>query len=288
MRIDAHQHYWKIERGDYGWITPELPVLYRDFLPQDLEPLLHAHKLDGSILVQAAPTLEETEYILSLADRTPSILGVVGWIDLFDGDHRLHYERFRRNPKFRGFRLMIQDMPDASRMLEPAFVEALRGYADEQVPVDLLLTAPQMEVTLRLLEKVPNLRGVVDHLSKPRIAQSGEHSEPKHFEAWADRLSTFAKYPGLYCKVSGMVTEASPKGWRMDDFVPYVRHVLQSFGPERVMFGSDWPVCLLAAEYDQVMEIAEHAIPAGWSERERALLFGENAKTFYLDNGGNS
>lgn len=284
MRIDAHQHYWKIERGDYGWIMPELPVLYRDFLPQDLEPLLHAHKLDGSILVQAAPTLEETEYILSLADRTPSILGVVGWIDLFDGDHRLHYERFRRNPKFRGFRLMIQDMPDASRILEPAFVEALRGYADEQVPIDLLLTAPQMDVTLRLLEKVPNLRGVLDHLAKPTIAQGGQQL----FEEWADRLSDFAKYPGLYCKVSGMVTEASPKGWRMDDFVPYVRHVLQSFGPERVMFGSDWPVCLLAAEYDQVMEIAEHAIPAGWSERERALLFGENAKTFYLDNGGNS
>jgi len=127
VRIDAHQHYWKIERGDYGWITPEYPVLYRDYLPADLAPHLNRHRLDGTILVQAAPTIAETEFILALAESDDSILGVVGWLDLFDPAHREHYERFRRHPKFVGFRLMIQDMPDAGRILEPAFVEALRG-----------------------------------------------------------------------------------------------------------------------------------------------------------------
>ncbi|MCQ4085467.1 amidohydrolase [Saccharibacillus sp. JS10] len=279
MRIDAHQHYWKIQRGDYGWITPELPVLYRDFLPVDFEPLLQKHQLGGSILVQAAPTLEETEYILSLADENPSILGVVGWIDLFDPDHRTHYNKFRTHPKFRGFRIMIQDMEDPSKMLIPSFVDALRGYAAEQVPIDLLLTSPQMEITLQLLEKVPNLYGVIDHIAKPQIAK-GE------FESWASNLSQFAKYPGLFCKLSGMVTEANPSGWKPEDFVPYVRHVLKAFGPERVMFGSDWPVCLLAADYDQVVDILEQALPPAWSQADRDLLFGENAKRFYLENGG--
>lgn len=274
MRIDAHQHYWNIQRGDYGWITPELPVLYRDFLPGDLEPLLREYRLDGSILVQAAPTVEETRYILALAEQTPSILGIVGWLDLFDDDHRQYYEEFSRHPKFSGFRLMIQDMPDASRILEPAFVEALRGYADEDVPVDLLLTADQMEAALELLRLVPNLRGVIDHLAKPGI-KNGE------WEPWARQLSQFAHYPGIYCKLSGMVTEADHTDWKTDHFAPYIRHVLQAFGPERVMFGSDWPVCLLAAEYGEVMDIVQRSLPPEWGERECELLFGENAKTFY-------
>ncbi|WP_310833239.1 amidohydrolase family protein [Paenibacillus pedocola] len=274
MRIDAHQHYWMINRGDYGWITTELPELYRDYMPVDLEPLLNQHELDGSIIVQAAPTIEETNFILSIADQTSSVLGVVGWLDLFAADHREHYARFQRNPKFKGFRIMIQDMPDATRILEPAFVEALQGYAAEGVPVDLLLTSQQMEPVLELLRQVPNLHGVIDHLAKPPIHKN-------ELGPWSHYLKEMSAFPGIYCKLSGMVTEADPEGWKKEDFVPYIRRVLEQFGPQRVMFGSDWPVCLLAAEYDEVMDILLHALPDSWSEHELERLFGTNAKEFY-------
>ncbi|WP_379155770.1 amidohydrolase family protein [Paenibacillus sp. sgz5001063] len=274
MRIDAHQHYWKIDRGDYGWITPELPQLYRDFIPVDLEPLLKEHGIDGSILVQAAPTLEETQYILSLADQNASVLGVVGWLDLFSSDHRQHYEELRRHPKFKGFRIMIQDMPDASRILEPVFVDALRSYAAEGVPVDLLLTFQQMEPVVNLLRLVPGLRGVIDHLAKPPI-YSGQ------LEPWSTHLAEIASFPGIYCKLSGMVTEAGQDSSAKEDFIPYISRVLELFGPDRVMFGSDWPVCLLAAEYSQVIEIVLNALPAGWGSTEYDRLFGGNAKEFY-------
>lgn len=274
MRIDAHQHYWKINRGDYGWITPELPLLYRDFIPIDLEPLLNKHRIDGSILVQAAPTMEETHYILSLAEQNASVLGVVGWLDLFNSNHRQHYEQMCHHPKFKGFRIMIQDMTDAFRILEPAFVEALRGYAAEEVPVDLLLTSQQMEPVVDLLRLVPNLRGVVDHLAKPPIHSGG-------VEPWSHYMEEISVFPGICCKLSGMVTEAGQDKWKKEDFVPYIRRVLELFGPQRVMFGSDWPVCLLAADYDEVIDILLHAIPETWSEHEYERLFGDNAKEFY-------
>lgn len=274
MRIDAHQHYWTMSRDDYGWITPELPVLYRDFLPRDLEPELAKQGIDGTIAVQAAPTLEETEYLFKLAEENDSILGVVGWLDLFDPAHKAHYERFRRHPKFVGFRIMIQDMPDAGRILEPAFVEALRHYADLDVPVDLLVTADQLGPLLGLLDAVPNLRGVIDHIAKPRIAAG-------ILQPWADQLEQAARHPRLYCKLSGMVTEADHRDWKPEHFRAYMDHALAVFGEDRVMFGTDWPVCLLAAGYGEVAGLLEGALPEGWGERERAKLFGENARTFY-------
>ncbi|UJF32374.1 amidohydrolase family protein [Paenibacillus hexagrammi] len=274
MRIDAHQHYWRIERGDYGWITPDLPVLYRDFSPQDLLPHLKQHQLDGSIAVQAAPTLAETDYLLSLADTDDSILGVVGWLDLHDPEHRSHYERFSRHPKFVGFRIMIQEMPDASSILEPSFLEALSAYAAEDVPIDLLVVSHQLPPLVRLLERVPHLRGVIDHLAKPRIAEGAT-------APWLSYMREIAAHPKLYCKLSGMVTEADHRHWKQADFTFYIRQILELFGPQRVMFGSDWPVCLLAASYDQTMSVLQQAIPDSWSEQERTLLFGENARTFY-------
>ncbi|MDF2834987.1 MAG: putative TIM-barrel fold metal-dependent hydrolase [Paenibacillus sp.] len=274
MRIDAHQHYWSMSRTDYGWITPELPVLYRDYLPEDLDMHRKRHNLDGTIVVQAAPTIEETEYLLSLADGADSILGVVGYLDLFRPDHRSHYERCREHPKYVGFRIMIQDMEDAGAILQPSFVEALRSYAAMDVPVDLLVKADQLEPLNELLDAVPGLRGVIDHIGKPRIA-AGE------FEPWASQMERASRHPGLYCKLSGMVTEADHRDWRPEHFQRYVDHVLRLFGPERVIFGTDWPVCLLAASYDEVVELLEGAIPGSWGDRERANLFGENAKRFY-------
>ncbi len=274
MRIDAHQHYWQIDRGDYGWITPSLPIIYRDLLPRDLAPHRIKHELDGSIVVQAAPTYDETDYLLSLADESPSILGVVGWLDLFDQDHRSHYNRFKRNPKFVGFRIMIQDMRDPYRILEPAFVKALRGYVEEGVPIDLLLLSDQLEPTIQLLKLVPNIHAVIDHMAKPRI-RAGE------VEPWLSFMQEVASFPNMYCKLSGMVTEADHGSWKPENFTLYIRHILNLFGTERVMFGSDWPVCLLAGSYDQVVEVLTRALPENWSETQLRGLFGENAMDFY-------
>lgn len=274
MRIDAHQHYWRIERGDYGWITPDIPVLYRDFLPVDLEPLLEKHRLAGSILVQAAPTVEETEYILSIAEQAPSVLGVVGWLDLHLPDHKQYYERFCRHPKFVGFRIMIQDMPDSSRILEKDFVQALQGYASEDVPVDLLVVSEQLEHTLELIRRVPGLRGVIDHLAKPPV-KTGE------VEPWFTYMEEISRFPGIYCKLSGMVTEGDHRHWKPEDFKPYIERIIRLFGSDRVMFGSDWPVCLLAADYSEVMELLTSSLPETWGELELSRVFGGNAKDFY-------
>ncbi|WNQ10918.1 amidohydrolase family protein [Paenibacillus aurantius] len=274
MRIDAHQHFWKIDRGDYGWITPEIPVLYRDYLPEDLKPILDRHGIGGTIAVQAAPTLEETDYLLSLAEKHPAILGVVGWLDLNDPRWREHFERHRQHPRYIGFRIMIQEMPDARVILEPSFVEALRFFAEEDVPVDLLVKAGQLDSLVELLDRVPNVRGVIDHIAKPFISR-GE------MEPWLSQMRRIASHPGIYCKLSGMVTEADPESWKPSDLTGYIRSAIELFGPDRVMFGSDWPVCLLAASYDEVMEALEESLPDGYSEVDREKLFGGNAAVFY-------
>lgn len=274
VRIDAHQHYWRIERGDYGWITPDIPVLYRDFSPKELKPLLDKHHLDGSIVVQAAPTLEETEFILSLATTDETILGVVGYLDLNDPNCIAQYVAFRKHTKYVGFRIMIQDMPDARQILEPHFVEALKYFEKEDVPVDLLVVSNQLEPLIELIQQVPKLRGIIDHIAKPRIAEG-------IMQPWENQIKQLAAFPNLYCKLSGMVTEADHQHWTKDQFVPYVRTVIEQFGPNRVMFGSDWPVCLLAADYDAVIEVLLHALPEDWSAEALDKCFGENAKLFY-------
>lgn len=274
MRIDAHQHYWKLDRGEYGWIPEDDAVLHRDYLPEHLAPSLAASGIDRTIVVQAAETLAETDYLLELADRTPSIAGVVGWLDAANPRHAEHYERVRRHPKFAGFRLMIQAMADSAEVLTAPYVEALRFYANAGVTIDLLVVSHQLDHLVALLEQVPGLRGVVDHIAKPRIADGV-------FEPWASQMAAIAAHPGISCKLSGMVTEADHRAWKQADFTAYIQHVLELFGPSRVLFGSDWPVCLLAASYGQVVDVLEAAIPASWGTRERELLFGGNAAAFY-------
>jgi L-fuconolactonase len=274
IRIDAHQHFWQIARHDYGWITPKLPVLYRDYLPKDLKPHLKNHNLQGSIVVQAAATLAETEYILALSDASEEILGVVGWLDLNDPDYREHFASFHKHPKFVGFRMMIQEMPDATHILEPHFIEALRYFAEKAVPVDLLVLSHQLDAVVKLLEEVPGLRAVIDHIAKPRIAEGV-------LEPWKNQMTAIAQHPGIYCKISAMVTEADHKHWQVSDFTAYIRHVIAVFGTERILFGSDWPVCLLAASYDEVVDVLLQSLPEAWSEADNAKLFGENAAKFY-------
>lgn len=274
MRIDAHQHYWKISRGDYGWITPDVTTLYRDFLPQDLAPDLEVHSVAKTIVVQAAPTTLETEFLLELCENESSVAGVVGWLDLADASHAENFRRFRQHPKFVGFRVMIQDMEDPAAILQPDVIRAFQQYAEMDVPVDLLLTNSQMPVLLELLKAVPMLRGVVDHLAKPNIV-GGE------FEPWASHMAEIARYPKIYCKLSGMVTEADHVHWKPSHFTHYVHHIIDVFGANRVMYGSDWPVCLLAASYDDVWRLANENLPATLTQTEKAAIFGDNAEAFY-------
>lgn len=274
MRIDSHQHYWKINRGDYGWITPEVTTLYRDYLPNHLLPHLNKHQIDQTILVQAASTHEESLFLLSLSENDESIAGVVGWIDLDDPNYLDRYHELKRHPKFLGFRFNIQNMADETIALKDNYIDALRYFADHEVPVDLLFVHHQFPTVLRLLEKVPNLRGVVNHLGKPDIAS-------QKFEPWSDYIKQIATYENIYCKLSGMVTEADHNDWKKEDFVGYVRHILDSFGINRVMFGSDWPVCLLAGSYDGVIDVLKNALPKDLSEDGLDKLFGANAHRFY-------
>lgn len=274
MRIDAHQHYWRIDRGDYDWITPDNQVLNRDYFPGDLERELQRHGIERTIVVQAAATLEETSFLLRLADETPSIAGVVGWVDVLGQQCQEQLEGFLQHPKFVGCRVMIQDMVYPEAILGPEVLEVFRQFERQKVPVDLLCTAPQLPVVLQLLNHVPNLHAVVDHLAKPDIR--GQVIEP-----WKSQIAVIAECLDVYCKVSGMVTEADVNHWKQPDFQPYVDGILDLFGPERVMFGSDWPVCLLAASYDDVVRVAESTLLKSLTKDEMDQVFGRTAETFY-------
>ncbi|MFB9330393.1 amidohydrolase family protein [Paenibacillus aurantiacus] len=274
MRIDAHQHYWKLSRGDYSWISPEMSVLYRDYLPADLQPDLQRHRIEKTIVVQAAATLAETEYLLELAECDESIAGVVGWVDMFNPSYVHAYERFAGHPKFAGFRTMLQDLADSSVILDRGYMEALSFFERRGTPIDLLVKTPQLDALIEALGQVPRLHAVIDHLAKPHIAEGV-------LEPWRTQMAKIGAMPNIYCKLSGMVTETDHQNWTPEQLEPYIRHVLEQFGPDRVMFGSDWPVCLLAGSYTDVMHALERALPEHWTQTEREKLFGGNAATFY-------
>ena len=274
VRIDAHQHYWKLERGDYGWLTPEFGPIYRDFLPADLKPILARHGIDKTIAVQAAPTVAETEYLLELASAEPTIAGVVGWVDMEADDFEKQLDRLRQNPKFVGIRPMIQDIEDEGWILRPKVRRSLAALEERGFPLDFLTLPRHLPCVLEVLDGHPNLRAIIDHLSKPPIKAGTTHP-------WADLIRRVGDHPNVMCKLSGMVTEADRKNWTADDLKPYVAHAFDVFGPDRVVFGSDWPVCLLAATYDQVVESLRRALGDRLTPELEPKLFGENAARFY-------
>ena len=273
MRIDAHQHYWQLSRGDYDWLTPELGALYRDFMPDDLEPIIREQGIDKTIAVQAAPTTAETEFLLGLAEKHDSIAGVVGWLDLESVRFEAQFEAYRKHAKFVGVRIMLQDMEGAEWLHRPDVTSRLRWLADRDCPVDLLVREHQLPYVASLAEVVPHLRGVVDHIGKPDIAA-------RSIDSWRVWLEKIAKNPNMYCKLSGMVTEADHASWKPDDLTEYVEHAVRVFGTERLIYGSDWPVCLLAASYAQVADVVERYL-AGFPEADRDNIFGRNAARFY-------
>lgn len=272
MRVDAHQHFWTRSRGDYFWMDPANPAqkpILRDFYPADFEGFRKKWNIDRTVLVQAAPTIEETEYMLGMADATPWIGKVVGWIDFEDETHRRHLERFAKHPKFAGVRPMIQDIPDLDWMFRPDVQWGYDAIIDLDLTFDALGFARHAENFLRLFARYPKMRTVIDHCMKPVIRE-------QQFEPWAATMTRIARETSVFCKLSGIVTEALAD-WTFDTVAPYGRHVVEAFGPDRVMWGSDWPVVEIAAPYDKWREAAERIVGADGGDK----IFGATAAKFY-------
>lgn len=274
MRIDSHQHFWKAARGDYHWMSPKVPVLCRDYFPEDLRPWLVKNQMDKTILVQAAQTKAETDFLLELAQKTDFVSGVISWLDMDSPDFANELECYSRKPKFLGIRPMLQDIAEDNWILRPRVMDSLKLIAERDIPFEFLTYTRHLPHVLKALEKAPGLRAVVDHVSKPEIKN-------RKLEPWRSLLSEVAKHPGICCKLSGMITEADHKAWTVGDLRPYVEHALECFGFERVMFGSDWPVCLLAGSYDQVIGALQSILKQRLNERHEADIFGGNAARFY-------
>ena len=274
MIIDSHQHFWTPGRGDHDWMPQDNPILNRVYLPADLAPILQGHGIDGTVLVQAAATVNETEYMLGLADASGFVKGVVGWVDFESPADATTLKRLRGHPKFKGVRPMIQDIPDDNWMLRNDVQWAYRAVCDLDLTFDALGFPRHQANFLTLLKRYPSMRVVIDHCMKPQIR---DHSEAR-FGFWADGMSRLAD-TGAHCKFSALITEAN-QGWTVTDLKPYVDHVLAAFGPDRVMWGSDWPMCRLRAEYE-VWHGAAQELTADLSRQAKAQVFGLTARQFY-------
>ncbi|WP_118181468.1 amidohydrolase family protein [Paraburkholderia phosphatilytica] len=274
MQIDAHQHYWNPARGDYGWLTPELTALYRTFGPEDLAPLRDAAGVSRTVVVQAAPTVEETRYLLDLARRDASIAGVVGWVPMLDPYAPAMIEEFAKEPAFKGIRPMLQDLPDDAWIAAPELAPAVDVLIAHDLAFDALIFTRHAEHFETFARRFPRLRIVVDHGAKPPIRDGIAAMQP-----WADAIARLATLPNLHCKISGLATEAAP-GWTDDTLRPYVDHLLQTFGASRLMWGSDWPVLNLNGDYAR-WHASAHALLAALNDAQRDAVFGANAAAFY-------
>ena len=274
MIIDSHQHFWTPGRGDHDWMPQDDPILNRVYLPADLAPILQAEGIDGTVLVQAAATVNETEYLLGLADASGFVKGVVGWVNFENPADTATLARLKGHPKFKGVRPMIQDIPDDTWMLRDAVQWGYRALCDLDLTFDALGFPRHLAYFLTLRQRYPSLRVVIDHCMKPQIRN---HS-PANFRFWADGISRLAD-TGAHCKFSALITEADAD-WTAADLKPYVDHVLAAFGPERVMWGSDWPVCRLRAEY-AAWHTAAQALTADLPATAKARIFGGTAQHFY-------
>jgi L-fuconolactonase len=273
MRVDAHQHFWQYDPLAHAWMSEQMAPLRRDFLPDELRPQVAAAGFDGTVAVQARQSLEETRWLLKLADRHDFIRGVVGWVDLRSSGLRRQIEEFAGHAKFIGVRHVVHDEPDERFMLRPEFRRGIGLLAEFGLTYDLLLFPRHLPVALELVAEFPAQPFVLDHLGKPAIRDG--RSSP-----WEDDVRALAGFSNVYCKLSGLVTEADWAIWRPEDFSRYLDVVFDAFGPERLMIGSDWPVCTLAGDYAGVMRIVEDRA-AGLPLAARAAILGGNCARFY-------
>ncbi len=272
MRIDAHQHFWTLSRGDYGWMSPDLAPIYRDFGPDDIEPLRQAAGIDRTIVVQAADTVAETEFILALADSTDWVAGVVGWVDM-DGTNAIKtLEHLARNQHFKGIRPMIQDIADGDWILRPALDPVFDALSRMGLTFDALVLPRHLKNLRIRLDRHPDLRCVIDHAAKPDLATG-------NLDGWRRDISDVAVNTQALCKLSGLLTEAGEDPTK-ESIEPAVAHILDVFGAPRLMFGSDWPVLRLASDYLPWVEMVDQFCQ-GLSAVDRWAIWGDTAAAFY-------
>lgn len=274
QRIDAHQHFWKFDPVRDNWINSDMSVIARDFLPNDLLPLLQRNNIDGTVLVQTCHMDEDNRFMLELADHHSFIKGVVGWVNLqsikVEDKLKYYHERY---PKMKGFRHVLQADPDDQLMLRDSFKNGISLLDKYNFTYDILIYPKHLKYAAQLVAEFPEQKFVVDHLAKP-------HIKTKEIDSWKRDIEALSKHLNVYCKVSGMLTEADWYSWKTDDFTPYLDTVFNAFSINRVLYGSDWPVCKLAGGYNRALEILQ-IYTSRFSEKEQAQFYGGNAIEFY-------
>jgi L-fuconolactonase len=273
MHIDAHQHFWIYNPAEYDWIDDSMSAIRRDFLPADLSPELGRNNFHGSVAVQARQTMKETRWLLELAERSPSILGVVGWADLRSSNIRSQLQDLAQNPKLVGIRHIVQSEPDDRFLLQPEFLRGISLLEEFDLAYDILIYTQHLPVAAEFVQRFPRQRFVLDHLAKPPV-RSGK------IATWADGIKRLSEFPNVLCKLSGLVTEADWPNWHPEQIVPFLDVAFGAFGPDRLMIGSDWPVCLVAASYERTVEVVKTYLLGQGSECRDGVL-GGNAQRFW-------
>ena len=272
MKLDSHQHFWKYSPQQHNWIDDSMVSLKRDFLPNDLEPHLIENKIEACVVVQADQSEKETEFLLELATQYEFIKGVVGWVDLRAKNVEERLQFYSQNQYFKVVRHIVQSEKQ-DFLLDPAFQNGIGKLGNLNLTYDLLIYSHQIEAAIKLVSQFPNQKFVLDHLAKPNI-KNGK------IDPWKNQIQRLAQFSNVSCKISGMVTEADHSQWKPSDFIPYLDIVFDAFGENRILFGSDWPVCLLAASYQEVYQLITD-YTANFSLEQRDKLFGANAERFY-------
>jgi len=268
--IDSHQHFWQVGRFDYPWMTSDLGVLYRDYLPDELAPILQRNGVKQTVLVQASNSVAESRWLLDLADGNSFIAGVVGWVDLMSLEIDAQLDELCAHPNFKGVRHLVESEPHDDWLVRPAVLAGLRKLSARGLSYDLLVHTRHLQYVPPVAERCPDLALVIDHMAKPPIARN-------EIKEWSQALKPVARYSNVHCKLSGLVTEANWSSWQTNDLRPYVEYALELFGADRMMFGSDYPVCLLAASYDRVLESFQELL----GDDDRDKIFCKNAARFY-------
>lgn len=271
--IDTHHHFWKYSTAEYGWISEEMKSIRRDFLPADLKKTLDEAGVSGAVSVQARTTVEESDWLLSMAEKNDFLRGVVGWVPLTEKDVDKHLERLAKHKKFKGVRHVIQGEPDDNYILRPDFNEGIKKLLKYKLRYDILIFEKHLKPSIRFVDQHPNQMFILDHVAKPKIKE-------RILSPWREDMIELGKRPNVYCKISGMITEADWKKWTSADLAPYLDTALQAFGPKRLLFGSDWPVMLVAGQYKPWVELVKETIKR-YSKDEQEQILSKNAITAY-------
>ena len=273
LKIDAHQHFWHYDPERHAWITDEMAVIRKNFMPPDLKPILEKNKFNGCVVVQTDQSAEENTYLLALAEQYDFIKGVVGWVDFGSDTIEEQLAKLHQFKKLKGFRHILQGATPPDLMLEPAFKHGISKLNQFDFTYDILIYPDQLKYIPAFVSAFPDQPFVINHLAKPKIKE-------QDITQWAKEIKRLAQFENVYLKISGLVTEADWHNWQVEDFRPYLNVAVNAFGPNRIMYGSDWPVCLVAGSYDETLDMVQEYFKA-FSLTEQELFFGGNAVRFY-------